>query len=161
MITHKDAPVWTRNVSTVSTVTGIGRVLVAKRRTVVAFGLACCPRVSTVSTVTGIWRVLVAKHKTVVAFGLACCPRISYSDNSHRHRASRGLETQNLLSLLALCLVVAFQDCCRSWPRVSSLLLKSVCSDRGSGARGLEAQSCRRFWSRVSSLFLESVNSHI
>ena len=30
----------------VSTITGIGGVLVAKLRTVVAFGLACCPRIS-------------------------------------------------------------------------------------------------------------------
>ena len=52
-------------------------VAVAKRRTVVAFGLLCFPRVSEVFTVTGIGGVLVAKLRTVVAFGLACCPRIS------------------------------------------------------------------------------------
>ena len=37
---------WTRNVSTVSTVTGIGAILVAKGRNVVAFGLASPRRVS-------------------------------------------------------------------------------------------------------------------
>ena len=59
----ENAAFWTRNVSRVSTVTGIGGVVVAKGRTVVAFGLACCPRVSRVSTVTGTG---VAKGGTVV-----------------------------------------------------------------------------------------------
>ena len=53
-------------------------VAVAKRITIVAFGLLfCCPRVSTVSTFTGIGGFLVAKLRTVVAFGFACCPRMS------------------------------------------------------------------------------------
>ena len=52
-------------------------VAVAERRSIVAFGLLCCPWVSKVSTVTGIGGVLVAKLRTVVAFGFACCPRIS------------------------------------------------------------------------------------
>ena len=38
----------------VSAATGIGRVLVAKGRTVVAFAFACCPRVSEMSTCTRI-----------------------------------------------------------------------------------------------------------
>ena len=64
-------------VSKVSTVTGIGRVLVAKRRTVVTFGLASGLRVSEVSTVTGIGKVLVAKRRTVVTFGRASGLRVS------------------------------------------------------------------------------------
>ena len=48
-------------VAKVSTVTGIGGVVVAKRRTVVTFGLASGLRVSKVSTVTGIGGVVVAK----------------------------------------------------------------------------------------------------
>ena len=65
-----------RGASELGTVTRIV-VAVAKRRTVVAFGLLCCPRVSTVSTVTTIGGVLVATLRTVVAFSLACCPRLS------------------------------------------------------------------------------------
>ena len=72
-----------RGVQELGTVTRIvvaGRarivVAVAKRRTVVAFGLLCDPRVSKVSTVTG-GGVLIVKLRTVVAFGLACCPCIS------------------------------------------------------------------------------------
>ena len=42
------------SVSKVSTVTGIGGVVVAKRRTVVTFGVVSGLRVSKVSTVTGI-----------------------------------------------------------------------------------------------------------
>ena len=53
-------------------------VAVAKRRTVVAFGLLlCCPRVSKVSTATGDCGVLVAKCRTVVALGIAGGPRVS------------------------------------------------------------------------------------
>ena len=61
----------------VSTVTGIGSVVVAKRRNVVASGLALGLRVSKVSTVTAIKGVLVAKRKTVVTFGLALGLRVS------------------------------------------------------------------------------------
>ena len=70
-----------QELGTVPRIVVAGRVrivaAVAKRRTVVAFGILCCPRVSTVSTVTGIGGVLVAKLRTVVVFSLACCPRIS------------------------------------------------------------------------------------
>ena len=50
---------------------GSGGVVVAKRRTVVTFGLAFRRLVSKVSTVTGIRGVVVAKRRTVVTFGLA------------------------------------------------------------------------------------------
>ena len=55
-------------VSKMSTVTGIGGVVVAKRRTVITFGLVSGLRVSKVRTVTGIGGVVVAKRRTV-AFG--------------------------------------------------------------------------------------------
>ena len=58
-------------VSKVSTVTGIGGVVVAKPRAVVAFGLVSSLRVSKVSTVTGIGGVVVAKRRAVVTVGLA------------------------------------------------------------------------------------------
>ena len=44
-------------------------VVVAKRRTVVTFGLVFRRRISNVLTVTGIGGVLVAKRRTVVTFG--------------------------------------------------------------------------------------------
>ena len=46
-------------------------VVVAKRRSVVTFGLVSGLRVSKVSTVTGIGGVVVAKRRSVVTFGLA------------------------------------------------------------------------------------------
>ena len=62
---------WTRLVSSrLKSVTGIGGVVVAKRRTVVTFGLVSGGRVSKVSTVTGIGGVVVAKRRAVVTFGL-------------------------------------------------------------------------------------------
>ena len=57
-------------VANVSTNTGIGMFLVAKRRTVVTFGLALGLRVSKVSTITGSGMFLVAERRTVVTFGL-------------------------------------------------------------------------------------------
>ena len=71
---------FTLSVIKVSTVTGIGGVMVAKPRTVVTFGLVSGLRVSRVSTVTGIGGVIVAKRRTVVTFGLAsdlCVSRVS------------------------------------------------------------------------------------
>ena len=56
---------------------GIGGVVVAKPRTVVAFGLVLRLRVSKVSTVTGIGKVVVAKRRTVVTFRLVLHPRVS------------------------------------------------------------------------------------
>ena len=54
---------------------GGGGVVVAKRRTVHAFGLVFCRRVSIVATVTGTRGVLLAKRRTVLAFGLVSCRR--------------------------------------------------------------------------------------
>ena len=62
---------FTFRITKVSTVTGIGGVVVAKRRTVITFGLVSGLRVSKVSTVTGIAGGVVAKRRTVVTFGLA------------------------------------------------------------------------------------------
>ena len=60
----------TFHLTKVLTVTGIGRVLVAKRRIVVSFRFVSGLRVSKVSTVTGIGAVLVAKRRTVVIVGV-------------------------------------------------------------------------------------------
>ena len=64
-------------VKKVSTVTGIGGVVVAKPRTVVTFRLVSFLRVSKVSTVTGIGGVVVAKPRTVVTFRLVSGLRVS------------------------------------------------------------------------------------
>ena len=138
---------WSRNselssLLKVSTVTGIGGVVVAKPRTVVTFGLVSSLRISKVSTVTGIGGVVVAKPRAVVTFG----PGIGRvvvaklrtvvtfkSVNSHRDRGGRGREAQ---------------DCRHFWTRLVSSHLKSVNSHRDRGGRGREAQSCRHFWTR-------------
>ena len=63
-------------VANVSTNTGIGMFLVAKRRTN-TFGLALGLRVSKVFTITGIGMFLFAKRRTVVTFGLVFGLRVS------------------------------------------------------------------------------------
>ena len=68
---------FTFRITKVSTLTGIGGVVVAKPRTVVTFGLVLRLRVSKVSTLTGIGGVVVAKSRTVVTFELASGLRIS------------------------------------------------------------------------------------
>ena len=62
---------FTFRITKVSTITGIGGVVVAKPRTVVNFGLVSRLRVSKVSTITGIGGVVVSKLRTVVTFGFA------------------------------------------------------------------------------------------
>ena len=105
-----------RRVSKVSTVTGIGGVLVAKRRIVVTFGLALGRRVSNVSTVlvakrrdaslldphlvasstvSGIGGVLVTKCRSVVSFGPTWRPSRLRRVSSLRDRGGPGRETQN------------------------------------------------------------------
>ena len=72
-------------------------VAIAKRRTVVTFGLALRFRVSQVSTITGIDGVVVSKRKTIVTFGLMLGPRVSEVSTvkgGHRDRQGSGRETQ-------------------------------------------------------------------
>ena len=154
-------------VSTVSTVTGIGGVVVAKPRTVVTFGLVPGLRISKVSTVTGIGGVVVAKrsssrfksvnsHKRVGGGGgreTQNCrhfwtrPGSSHlkNVNSHGDRGGGGRKTQK---------------CRHFWTRLGSSRLKSVDSHRGRGGRGGETQNCGHFWIRLGSSRFKSVNSH-
>ena len=78
-----------------STVTGIREVLVAKRRTIVTFGLASGLRVSKVSTLTGIRGVGGRERQNRRHFW----PRLGSSRlksvNSHRDPGGPGRETQN------------------------------------------------------------------
>ena len=79
--------VFGRRMSKMPTVTGIGGVLAAKRRTVVTFGRAFRRRIPEVPTVTGIAEFLVAKCRTVVPFGLAFGRRIG--DRKGERRAGK------------------------------------------------------------------------
>ena len=81
-------------ITKVSTVTGIGGVVVAKRRTV-TFEIASLRRVSKVSTVTGIGGVVVAKPRTLVTFGRVLRLRVSKVSTVTGIRGGRGRETQN------------------------------------------------------------------
>ena len=72
--------------SKVSTVTGIGGVLVAKRRIVVTFGLALGRRVSKVLTVTGIGRGLGCEAQNCRRFWTRVVSSLLKSVNSHRRR---------------------------------------------------------------------------
>ena len=65
-------------------------VMVAKGRTVLAFGLALGLRASRVSTVTGIGAVVVAKRRIVVTFG-----RASQKCQQSQGSGGRGREAQN------------------------------------------------------------------
>ena len=119
--------------------------MVAKRRTVVTFGLALGPRVSKVSTVTGIGGILVAKRRSVVTFGLALGRRASKAS------VITGLgkdpaPNAELSSLLDGCCVLAIQKRQQS---------------QGSGGPGREMQNCRRFWTCVRSPRLKTRQSQI
>ena len=81
---------FTFRIAKVSTVTGIGRVVVAKPRIVVTFGLVSGVRVSKVSTVTGIAGVVVnCRH-----FWTRLVSSRLKSVNSHRDRGGRGRKTK-------------------------------------------------------------------
>ena len=130
---------------------GSGGGVLAKRRTVVTFGLVSRLRVSKVSTVTGIvgvvslldssrvfasqksqgsGGVVVAKRRTVVTFGLVSRLRVSKASTVTGIRGGRGRKTQN---------------CRHFWTRLASSRLKSVNSHRDPGGRGRKTQNCRHF----------------
>ena len=103
---------WTRNVSQVSMVAGIRWVVVPKRRTIVAFELACCPRLSKVSTVTGMggsWSRNAKLSLLLDSPAVLACPKRQPS----QERAGRS-RNADLSSLLASCLVVASRKCQQS-----------------------------------------------
>ena len=89
---------WTRlRVSKVSTVAGIGGVLVAKRKPVVTFGLVPGLRVLKVSTITGIGGVLVAKRSIVVIFGLVFASQKCQQSQGSGGSWSRNADLSSLL----------------------------------------------------------------
>ena len=105
-------------ITKVSTVTGIGGVVVAKPRTVVTFGLVSRLRVSKVSTVTGIGGGRGRETQNCRHFWTRLASLRLKSVNSHRDRGGRGRETQN---------------CRHFWTRLASPCLKSVNSHRDRG----------------------------
>ena len=142
---------FTFRLTKVSTVTGIGGVVVAKPRTVVTFGLVSVLRVSKVLSLLDSSRV-VASQKCQQSGSWSRNPELSFwtrlgssrlkSVNSHRDRGGRGRETQN---------------CRHFWTCLGCSRLKSVNSHRDRGGRGRETQNCRHFWTRLGSSRFKSV----
>ena len=97
--------------------------MVAKRRTVVTFGLISGLRVSKVSTGTGIGGVVLVKRRTVVTFWSCLASSRLKSVNRHRDRGGRAREMQN---------------CRHLWTRLGSSRLKSANSHRDQEGRGRE-----------------------
>ena len=132
---------FTFRITKVSTVTGIGGVLVAKRRTVVTFGLVPGLCVSKVSTVTGGGPGCETQNCRHFWTRLAS----SRLKSVNSHRGGSWLRNPELSSLLDSSRVFASQKCQQS---------------QGSGGAGRETQNCRHFWTRPGSSRLKSVNSH-
>ena len=159
---------WSRNagVSKVSSVTGIGWVLVAKRRTVVTFGLVLGLRVSKVSTVTGMGVGLGRETQNSRHFWTRFASSRLKSVNRHRDRGvvvakRRTVVTFGLVLRLRVSKVSTVTGIGGSWsrnPKQSSLLDSSwvfasqQCQQsQESGGRGREAQTSRHFWTRFGS----------
>ena len=161
----------------VSTVTGIGRVLVAKRRTVVTFGLVSGFRVSK----------SVNSHRDRAGPGRETqnCRhfwtrlRFSRFKKCQQSQGSGGSWSRNaeLSSLLDSSQVFASQKVSTvtgigrvlvakrrtvvTFGLVSGFRVsKSVNSHRDRAGPGRETQNCRHFWTRLGSSRFKSVNSH-
>ena len=130
--------------------------IVAKRRTVVAFGLALRLRVSKVSTVTGIAGVVVAKCRSVVTFGLAFGPRISKVSTVTGIAGVVGREMQNcriLSSLLDLRCIFASQKQQSQGSRSQNAELSSLLVSRlVLASQKQQSQGLRGPWSRNAEL---------
>ena len=118
--------------------------VVAKRRSVVTFGLVSGLRVSKVSTDTGIggsW------SRNADLSSLLDSSRVFASQKCQQAQGSGGSWSRNadLSSLLDSSRVFASQKCQQT---------------QGSGGRGRETQICRHFWTRLGSSRLKSVNRH-
>ena len=110
---------------------GIGGVFVAKRRTVVTFGLVSGVRVSKVPTVNGDRGGLGRETQNCCHFWTRLVSLRLKSVNNHRDRGGRGRETQN---------------CRHFWIRLASSSLESVNSHGDRGGLCRETQNCRHFW---------------
>ena len=113
-------------------VTGIRGVVVAKRRTVVTFGLVLGLCISKVSTVTGIRKGRGCETQNCRHFWT---PRVFASQKCQRSQGSGGV-------------VVAKRRTVVTFGRLGSSRLKSVNGHREPGGRGCETQNCRHFWTR-------------
>ena len=116
-LAFENGPEFTQNCRFLATVTGIGRVLVAKRRSVVTFGLILGRRVSKVSTITRIGGSLSEKSSDLDSRSIAASQKWQLS------QGSGGSLSQNadLSSLLDSHLVAASQKCQQSQASEGSL----------------------------------------
>ena len=117
-------------VSKVSTVTGIRRVAVAIRVTVIVFELSYLCGVSKVSTVTGIRRIAVAILVTVIVFEL------SYFCGVSNVSTVTGIRQ---VAVAILVTVIVFELSCFLWR------VKSVNSHKDQAGRGRHPRNCHRF----------------
>ena len=188
-VAHPRQSKWSRNaemsplirlhVSKVSTVTGIGGVVVAKRRTVVTFGLASRRPVPTMTTVTGNGGGRGRETQNCRHFWtclLLSCPK---TDNCHRHRRGRGREPQNSRHSWTCSFLVVSQQCFtsdkdrgRSWSRTAELSslfglascrrVPKVSTVTGIGGRGREPRNCQlsSFFGLALCRRVPSVNCH-
>ena len=121
-------------------------VLVAKRRSVVTFGLVSGLRVSKVSTVTGIQGG--PRRKTQKCRHFWTRPRSSRLKSVNSHRDPGGVLVAKRRTVVTVGLV--------SGLRVSKV--STVTGIQGGPRR--KTQKCRHFWTRPRSSRLKSVNSH-
>ena len=153
----------------------VGKVVVAKRRTVVTFGLVSGLRVSKVSTVTGIGGGRGRETQNCRHFWTRLGFSRLKSLNSHRSGRSWSRNAE-LSSLLDSSRVFASQKCQQSqglggvvvakrrtvvtFGLVSGFRVSKASTVTGRESRGRETQNCRHSWTRLGSSRLKSVNSH-
>ena len=138
VVTKRSRHFWTRVGS--SRLNGVNShrdrgVVVAKRRTVVTFGLASCRRVSKVSTVIGIGGVVVAKRRTVVTFWL--CLFLSHPKGVESYRDGGSSSRSAELTVTSVTgiggVVVAKRRTVVTFGLVSSLRISKVSTVTGIG----------------------------
>ena len=147
---YRTVVTFTFRLTKVSTVTGIGEVVVAKPRTVVTFGLVSSLRVSKVSTVTGIRG---GRGRETQNCRLLDSPRVFASQKCQQSQGSGGVVVAKTRIVVTFGLVSGFRV-----SKVSTVTGSNSHRDRG--GRGRETQNCRHFWTRLVPSRLKSVNSH-
>ena len=162
---------FTQSCRFLATVTGIGRVLVAKRRSVVTFGLAFGRCVSRVPTITGIGRSL---SQNADVSSLLDSRLVAASQKCQQSQGSGGSLSQNAKqsSDLDSRLIAASQKWQLSqgsggswsqnadlsfWICVWSPRLKNANNHKDRAGPGRETQNCRYFWTCVWSPRLKRV----
>ena len=145
----KLSSLFTSRITKVSTVTGIGGVVVAKPRTVLTFGLVSGRRVSKVSTVTGIRR---GWSRNPELSSLLDSSRVVASQKCQQSQGSGGVvaKPRTVVTFgLVSCLRVSTVSTVTGIGGVVVAKPRTVTGIRG--GRGRETQNCRHFWSRLIS----------